>query len=97
MSDMGYTPRLKRVGTETLEFGVYDIEMDDETRDRFRADPVAFLREVITADTDFGINSIIVDSELLKPDGGSGTTPVPQVYHCEAPPQYVSKWITIVL
>jgi hypothetical protein len=67
------------------------------------ANPAAFLRKLFESES-LPVNNVIIDEELLAadqktlgPDGGDlGTRPHPQVWHCTAPPEDKSTFITIV-
>lgn len=94
MAEPGTNRLRKRRDTVTLTFAVYDLELDDQSRREMAADPEQFLRTAIEAEGQ-AVNGIIMDSAVKL--SADGTMPEPQVYHCEAPPRFVSKWITIVL
>lgn len=85
---------------ETLRFEKFDLELDDAGKAAFKKDPEGFLRKLIS-DAGFANNGMMMDLKFLKPEttggGVASPAPEPQVYHCEAPPHRVSKWITIVL
>ena len=93
------TARLnRREAPEALAFEVFDLELDDAGWAEMAPDPAAFVRELLASN---GISSAgIWNDELLNSGGTTTASPRPpaiQVYHCIAPPEHVSKSITIVI
>ena len=62
----------KREKTETLEFEVFELDLDDDERRRLADDPRGFLTNLLKEEGQV-VNDLLVaaDDKFLKPDGTS--------------------------
>ena len=92
--------RLKRQEgvIEVRAYEVFELELDDADRADLAKDPTGFLRKVIE-DEGQPINALYMDEKFLTPNGGSDLgagPPIVRTFHCIAPPEAKSAYITIV-
>ena len=91
-------PNLKKRDTVTLTVEVFDVvDFDEDATAELAADATGFFRKLLEGEGRV-VNGLMMDEKMLgEGPTNAGAAPVPQVYHCEAPPEFASKWITIVL
>jgi hypothetical protein len=90
--------KLRRTGeTRTLTFEVFDLELDDTDRQHLAADPRGFLNNLLQEEGQ-QVNGLLVDDDekFQAPNDSGAVGLTTTVWHCTAPPNKVSRWITIV-
>jgi hypothetical protein len=90
----------KQDGTETLTFEVFDLDLDDNDRQRLADNPREFLTNLLAEEGQL-VNDLLVssDDKFLGPDGtdpGTSTRATASMWHCAGPPDKRSKWITVL-
>ncbi len=91
----------KQDASHELTFEVFDLDLDDDDRQRLADDPRGFLTKLLQEEGQT-VNGLLMESDekFQKPDGSASVTGgpslPPSVWHCTAPPEKRSKWITIV-
>jgi len=94
VADTGNSKLARQPAPVALAFEVFDLRLDDGDRAAMAADPASFLRRLIESETDAPINGLMIDEKLLDGDAGAITGPV--IYHCLAPPEMASKYLTVL-
>lgn len=89
------TARLRRrEAVEALAFEVFDLELDEAAWAEMVRDPSGFVRELIESEGIRVAGNWVDDILTTAPPD---SPPDIQVYHCVAPPEHVSKNISIVI
>jgi hypothetical protein len=92
----------KQEESQTLTFEVFDLELDDDDRQRLSDDPRGFLTNLLIEEGQT-VNDLLVTSDVAKfldPYGSSGVNASPRtssIWHCTEPRSLRSKWITIIM
>lgn len=85
----------RRDETVTLTCSVYDIELHEDDRAAYGADPDTLMRQLIAETGAPAPNGILRDFQHETPDGGAGPNP-PVTVHVDSPPHYASRYIIFI-
>jgi len=81
----------KQDETRTLEFEVFDLDLNDDELQQLAADPRGFLGNLLEEEGQT-VNDLLITSD----DKFLAATSTPSTWHCTSPPNMKSKWITII-
>jgi hypothetical protein len=77
-------------------FEVFDLELGDTDRQQLAADPRGFLNNLLQEEGQQVNQLLMDDDEKFRPDSSGVAAGTPSVWHCTAPPDKASKWITVI-
>jgi hypothetical protein len=87
----------KQEKTETLTFEVFELDLDEDDRQRLADNPRGFFTDLLKEEGQTVNDLLVAADEVFKKEiPGGGPSLPPTVWHCTAPPHRKSSWMTVV-